>query len=201
MKPFRARKHDRLTTPSASPEEIACDHAVAAFDRAALEAERTWGVDRLPALVSPETAAKFGRLVGLLNEALRANDAPKVAALTATAVRGWQAMDAEARRLGHEPLPAWMTMTDVDGHIFVILHDGADWRKPEVEALTGRGVEVYTMREISVALRLMRDAGSGAVGAFKAAFPGAEVTAHRPRKAAVYDDPIDLSAALPEEAF
>ena len=67
-KPSRQKLEDRLTSPSAaSPNEVACDLALGSLDRMAREMDRKWGVDRLPDLVSPEMAAKYGSAMGKLN--------------------------------------------------------------------------------------------------------------------------------------
>ena len=67
-KPGRQKLEDRLISPSAaSPEGIGCDMALGGLDRMAREMDRKWGVDRLPDLVSPEMAAKYGSAMGKLN--------------------------------------------------------------------------------------------------------------------------------------
>ena len=64
----RQKLEDRLISPSAaSPNEVACDLALGSLDRVAREMDRKWGVDRLPDLVSPEMAAKYGSAMGKLN--------------------------------------------------------------------------------------------------------------------------------------
>jgi hypothetical protein len=185
MKPRRERKHDRLHWGAQSPETLAVDHALAPFDRAANEANRTWGIDRLVELVSPETAAKFGGVIARLNEAIDANDPDRVAAYVGTAIRGYAALDAEARRLGHTPPIPHVIETDVDGHHFGVLVDNADVERVRTERPTLR---LYTLREVSIALRMLEDAG---VAAIKDAFPaGAEVVAYRPRPKFDGDDEI-----------
>jgi hypothetical protein len=67
-KPSRQKLEDRLISPlDASLNEVACDLALGGLDRMAREMDRKWVVDRLPDLVSPEMAAKYGSAMGRLN--------------------------------------------------------------------------------------------------------------------------------------
>ena len=65
--PMRKKKHDAVLHPAASRESIACDIALAAFDRASREVDKTWGVDRLVELVSPDVAARWATAMADLN--------------------------------------------------------------------------------------------------------------------------------------
>lgn len=172
MKPFRQKKNDRLITPGASSAEIAADFAAAPFDKAMRDAERTWGIDRLPELVAPEMAAKFGRAVALLNEALDSGDADKAAAAAANCVKGIAAMDAAARAAGHQPISPDFWEYDLDGFRFVVIRETAEW--PAVAAQRP-GWSIYSLREVANALK----AYGQTVVAVKDAFPGAEVVAVR----------------------
>lgn len=180
MKPLRQRKHDRLTWGgSPSREEIAVDHAVAPFDRVAREMEGIWGVDRLPHLVSPETAAKFGRTLGSLNEAITANDPDRAADRAAACIRGLRAMDAEARQAGHRPPDPIVIETQQGDHHFGVLIDGAQLAIAQAQR---PGLAIYTLQEVSVALQWLDK--QALVSGVKQAFPGATVTAirHRPKQ-------------------
>ena len=73
-RPRRQKKGDRLLDRAASLNEIQCDKAVAVMDRLAIQMDRRWGVDRLPELVSIETAQKYGSALAKLNAALEGND-------------------------------------------------------------------------------------------------------------------------------
>ena len=172
MTPFRQRKHDRLITPGASANEIAADFAAAPFDKAMRDAERTWGIERLPELVAPATAAKFGKAMALLNDALNEGDADKAAAAAANCVRGIAAMDAEARAVGHQPISPDAWECEYDGHRFVVIRDTAEW--PAVAAQRP-GLSIYSLREVAVALH----AHKSALATVKQAFPGAELAAIR----------------------
>ena len=126
-KPSRQKLEDRLISPSAaSPNEVACDLALGGLDRMAREMDRKWGVDRLPDLVSPEMAAKYGSAMGKLN-AGRNNPA-----------EGLDQSDPEI----------WEY--ELDGHTFGIIADGRDW--PAAYAKR-EGLTIHTMREVALALK------------------------------------------------
>lgn len=174
MKRHQTKKFDRLMTPDAKPEEIACDHACAPFDRAMRDAERKWGIDRLPGLVSPETAAKFGSAMGKLNDAINSGDAAATAARVGVCIRGLAAMDAEAVAAGHQPTPPEAWDVEVAGRVCAIIRDDRLW---PVLAAARPGLTIYTLREVALALA---EYGQGVVKV-KEAFSGAEVTAIRER--------------------
>lgn len=97
-----ARK--RLAPPRASmseQESRAWQAATAVLDRVAADVERRWGVGRLETLVSPATAAKFAAAKQQCDEAITAGDVFGAAAKAASVVRGYAALEAEARAAGH----------------------------------------------------------------------------------------------------
>jgi hypothetical protein len=175
----RHRRPDRLLTPGASAAEIASDYAAAPFDRIASEMEATWGVDRLPSLVSPELAAKYGRAAAYLNECLNEGDASKVAGAAANCVKGLHAMDAEARRLGHTPAPPDCWMWHDGDTRFVLIRDDSRWQAAQA---AHPGLRIVTLREVANAIEL-RDKAMPAIEKVQAAFPGATVAAIRERSA------------------
>jgi hypothetical protein len=199
MKPLHQRKHDRITWGgSPSRDTIAADHAVAPFDRVSREMEATWGIDRLATLVSPDTAAKFGRTLGSLNAALDANDPERVADRAAACIRGLQAMDREARTLGHVPPSSGVIVHELDGWKFGLLPDHALWRQAEAEH---SGLPIYTLREIGVLLQAA-EGNHPLLAATREAFPGSEVVAVRKqRRGPVPDDEIPLPAPDDELPF
>ena len=172
-RPRRQKLGGSLVTPDARAEQIACDHAVAPFDRRATEAERTWGIDRLPELVSPETAAKYGSALAKLNAAINASAPDECAARAAVCIRGLAAMDAEARAAGHTPMPSGFWMYEQDGDQIIVAQDVRDW--PLIEAMHP-GVAIFSMREVFNAL----EAYGQTVVAVKRHFPGAEVKSVKP---------------------
>ena len=173
MTAIRHRKSDRLMTPGASAAEIAADYATAPFDRAMREAEATWGIDRLPGLVAPDLAAKFGLEVGKMNEAIGAGNATRAAELAASCCRGIGVMDAAARAAGHAPLTAEAWEITIDGRTYAILKDVAHW-----PAYAGQrpGVKFFSLREAVICLLTTE---TPAVATAKALWPGTEITAVR----------------------
>ena len=172
MKPLRQNKHDRLMTPGASSAEIACDHAVAPFDRVCRDYERKYGIDRLPELVPPEMAARYGKAMGVLNAAINAEDPDATAAAAANCIRGLHALDAAATAAGHQPISPAVWEYTHEGYTFGIIRDVEEW--PAAAAIRP-GLTLYTLREVAVALAASRNA----VVAVKAAFPGAQLAAIR----------------------
>jgi hypothetical protein len=187
MKPQRQHKHDRLVTPGGSSAEIACDHAVAPFDRVCRDAERTWGIDRLPELVPPDMAARFGKAMGVLNAAINADDPDATTAAAANCIRGLQAMDAAARAAGHQPIAPEAWEFEIDGKPCALLRDDRAW---PAYAAQRPGVRVYSLREVSLALA----AYGQTVAAVKDALPGAAVSAVRPAPSALE---LELEDELP----
>ena len=53
-----------------------CDYALAPFDRRFREMDKKWGCDKLPELVSAETAAKWGSTMEKLNAKKFAKSTP-----------------------------------------------------------------------------------------------------------------------------
>lgn len=178
-----ARRRDPLVHPGATSEEMAIGNALAPFDRAVRETGRTWGIDRLPEIVSPESAAKWGSAVGKLNAAIDSGDVQEVTARVGVCLRGLAALDAEARAAGHQPISPEAWEIDVDGVTCAILRDDAAWPAFAAER---PGVRIYSLQEVSNALAHY----GGMVAAVKEAFPGARVTAVRSPLAQALDDDI-----------
>jgi hypothetical protein len=173
-RPSYNRKSDRLIYPGASADEIRCDTALAPVDRIATAMDQKWGIDRLVGLVSTETAARYGSALAKLNAAIATSNAEEVATRAAVLVRGYEAMDREAAAAGHTPAPPEAWEIEVGGAMCVVIRDGRDW--PMCQA-AHPGKRIYTLREVAVALEHL----GGMVAAVKDAFPGATVTATRPK--------------------
>jgi hypothetical protein len=185
-RPQRQNKHDRLTHSGATPQQIACDFALAPFDTAARAMETKWGINRLEGLVPPEMAARYGSALGKMNAAVMADDPEDTAARVGVCVRGLAAMDAAAEAAGHKPIPPAAQEIEVDGKLCAVLWDDSQW--PAYAALRP-GVRTYTPREVANALA----AYGQTVGAIKDAFPGATVAAGRSPLAQALDDDIPCS--------
>lgn len=177
-KPRRQRKHDRITSPGSTPDEIKIDFALGPFDAASRAMDEKWGVERLSDLVSVETAKIWGDTMANLNAAIEsqytATDQEKaradVIACVESALRGFEYMDAEATRTGSKPADKTVLEFVMAGTRIGVMKDEAAWPLIKAER---PDLVLYTMREVALAL----EANSGAVvNAVKEEFPKAEIT-------------------------
>lgn len=175
-RPHRMKKQDRLIYATTSKDELACDMAVAPFDRAVREMDERWGVDRLPELVSPETAARYGTALAMLNEAIATEDPAKAQRVVASCLRGMQAMDAEATANGAQPASVDVWEIEYNGHRIGIMKDGRNW--PTIKKARP-DLALYTMQEVAVALSALE---IGVVSKIKELVPGAEISAAKTHK-------------------
>jgi hypothetical protein len=182
QRPTRQKKDDRILHKGATANEIKADLSLAPFDKAVREMDKRWGVDRLPELVSVESAAKWGKAVAGLNGAIDAQDPDKVKFWVEVCLRGLAAMDAEAVSLGRPVSDPMIWEYEYEGTTFGIIEDGRQW--PAAYAKRP-GIAIHTMREVAVALHAHRN---GLVDAIKLSFPGAEVKAVRRPQADLEDD-------------
>ena len=175
--PRRQFKEDRLTNRGSSPEEIQCDMALGPLTAATDAMDRKWGVNRLPNLVSIETAQKFGYSCGKLNAAVDAISPADVAAWAGVCIRGLAAMDAEAvATKAPRANPEIWQMETASGTVCLI-RDAAMW--PAAQA-ANPGAIIVTLREVANALDAYQSA-MPMIAAVKSAFPGAQITAIRKR--------------------
>jgi hypothetical protein len=172
-KPTRKRKADRLIHQGASPEEIQCDFAVAPFDRMAHDMDKKWGVDVLPELVSPETAARYGSAMSKLHAAIDAHDPQMTAARAAVCMRGMQAMDAEATAANKKPASDDVWILAFNGKEVGLLKDGRAWQRVQA---AHPNLQLITENDVILALEAME---ASTIGKMKAMieqdFPQAEV--------------------------
>ena len=192
QRPTRQKKDDRILHKGATANEIKADLSLAPFDKAVREMDKRWGVDRLPELVSVESAAKWGKAVAGLNGAIDAQDPDKVKFWVEVCLRGLAAMDAEAVALGRPVSDPMIWEHEYEGKIYGIIEDGREW--PAAYAKRP-GIAIHTMREVAVALHAHRN---GLVDAIKLSFPGAEVKAVRRPKEELEDDFDFLSDGVVE---
>jgi len=171
-RPQRHGKDDRLLHRGATEAEVRCDLATGPFDRVARAMDRKWGQDRLPELVSPEMASRWGKAMSDLNAALDSGNVDLVVQKVNACLRGFAAMDREATAAGHKPIPPEALEVEVDGVVCAILADGNQW---PVYAALRPGLRIYTLREVGNALA----AYGASVAAVKDLWPGAEVVAVR----------------------
>ena len=192
QRPTRQKKDDRILHKGATANEIKADLSLAPFDKAVREMDKKWGVDRLPELVSVESAAKWGKAVAGLNGAIDAQDPDKVKFWVEVCLRGLAAMDAEAVSLGRPVSDPMIWEHEYEGTVYGIIEDGREW--PAAYAKRP-GIAIHTMREVAVALHAHRN---GLVDAIKLSFPGAEVKAVRRPQAELEDDFDFLSDGVVE---
>jgi hypothetical protein len=143
--------------------------ALKPLERVAVEFEAKWGVGRLPRLVSPDMAARFGSALDKLNEALRENDGEAVAKRAAVLIRGWQALDKAASDAGCEALPLRTIGVRHEGRSYVVAWDRADVHR--AASLSDAPENVVTVHELLIAYEALR----ARIDGVKTAFPGAEV--------------------------
>jgi hypothetical protein len=188
-RPTRQKKDDRILHKGATANEIKSDLALAPFDAAVREMDKRWGVDRLPELVSVESAAKWGKAMAGLNGAIDAQDPDKTKFWVEICLRGLTAMDAEAVALGRQVSDPDIWEYELDGTVFGIIADNREW--PAAYAKRP-GIAIFSMREVAVALQAHKN---GLVSAVKLAFPGAEIKAIR-RKPEDLEDEIDFGDVI-----
>lgn len=177
QRPRRRRAADRIIHGDLPSRDIECDYAVAPFDRTARDMDRKWGLDRLPELVSPETARKYGSALAHLNACITENDPVKTAEAAANCIRGMNAMDAEATARGAQPASREVWEVEVAGRKFGIMADKDAWQaihdaRPDLT--------LVSLREVAIALEAF-EAGKVRLSIIKENFPGAEIAAVRPK--------------------
>lgn len=176
----KSGKPDRLTNPSDDPvNDGRIYESLRPVDKVASDMEAKWGVGRLTGLVSVETADKFGSASQKLNVAIDARDADEVAKRAAVMVRAWNALDAEASRLGHEPLTVstWVAEDDF-GNRFTVVKTLAEASMLAKQKVSGR---VYHLEEIARIIAAF-ERQVPIVQNAKDMFPGAVVTDIRSTK-------------------
>lgn len=177
QRPRRERKGDRLLNPGSSKAQIECDYGIAPLDRLASEYDMKWGIDRLPELVTPELAARYGAAMAYLNECIDAQDPAKCVDAAGNCIRGLHAMDAEATRLGRTPATGDFWEFDMEGFKFAILRDGVEWQT----AKDARpDLKFYTLREVGVALKAL-SLDHPMFAEIKKTYPKAEISGIRER--------------------
>lgn len=152
-RPTRKKRGDRLLDSGAARDEVACDYACAPLDQAAREMDRKWGVDRLPELVSPATAERYGHAIADLNAAIDSKDPASVIATAQNCIKGLAVMDVEAEAAGQPKASAEYAEYEIDGFRFAVMLDGDHWQACQ-EARPD--LRFFTLREIGVALKALR---------------------------------------------
>lgn len=173
QRPMRQKKDDRLLHKGATAGQVRCDMSLAPFDHGVREMDKKWGIDRLPELVSVESADKWAKAMAGLNSAIDAEDPDKVKFWVEVCLRGLKAMDEEAVKLNRPVSDPMIWEHEYEGTVYGIIEDHREW--PAAYAKRP-GIAIHTMREVAIALH---DKRNGLVNAVKLSFPGAQVTAIR----------------------
>lgn len=168
----KTKKFDRFLSPDATAKETQVHYTLAPFDSAVREMDARWGVDRLPELVSVDTAQKYGFSVGKLNDAIIANDPELTAQWAGVCIRGLHAMNAEAEAAGKPKAHPDMLEYELNGFHFAILPDKDYW--PAVQKARP-DLTLFSLREVAI-LMMAAKADNPVINAAKAAFPKAEIT-------------------------
>lgn len=179
-RPHREKKNDRILRPGTCADEIRRDMLLAPFDGAAREMDLKWGIDRLPELVTVETASIWATTMANLSAALQngwveadqSKACADIAACVASALRGLDYMDAEAERLGKPKADTQIMEFAADnGTVLAIARDSRCWQAIKEER---PDVVIYTLREVANALEAY-GANSDFVKETKKNFPQAEM--------------------------
>lgn len=178
----RPKKSDRLLYPDANAAEIQCSYGVAPFDRVATEYEKIWGIDRLPELVSPELAAKYGKAMAHLNDCITKQLPAECTAAAANCIKGLHAMDAEATANGAAKATGQVFEYELDigegePFKFGVLADEREWmtakdKRPDLV--------LFSMREVALALHKYMTAPLA--DELAEHFPDAKITAVKPKR-------------------
>lgn len=175
---YRKRKNDRITAPGSTPDEIKVDFCLGPFDNASRDMDKKWGVDRLPDLVSVETAKIWGTTMANLNAAIQAqyeNENQEqaradVIACVESALKGFAYMDAEAEKSGAKPADKTIMEYELEGTRIGIMQDGAAWQAIKAER---PDLVLYTLAEVANALEAY---GGSVINEVKRHFPAAEIS-------------------------
>ena len=149
----------------------AIDAVLATLDAVVIPLEGKWGAGRLPMLVEPDLAAKFGSAQAKLNAAVESGNVPEVVNRAAILKRGWLALDAAASpNLALERDQVWGYDHQGKRYIVVLDRSKANWQASHAQdaSLVVTVAELLTVWEASKVAQVTRKA--------KLVFPGSQVT-------------------------
>jgi len=147
---MRQRKDDRMIHGPVDKQSIECDFVLGPYDAAVRAMGIKWGVDRLPDLVTPDLAQRFGKAMAALNEAVEANDPELVKAKVINAVKGINALDAAAEASGAPKASPHVIEFEIDGNKCALLTNDEAW--PALKAQRP-DLFFYTMTDIKGMIR------------------------------------------------
>jgi hypothetical protein len=150
------------------------DGALKPYDKLVTDLETRWGYDRLPQLVSPETAAKFQTAKAKMDAAIAYAKNPQEAVnKIGVMMRGWQALEKEAMQ-NHKPFPpdVWIACVDEEhgkpALEIAIVKTSAD------ASLTRNNITTYSLVEIARIVRLF-EGKKRELPQIKELFPDSEI--------------------------
>ncbi|MGB0410189.1 MAG: hypothetical protein ACPGFA_01265 [Pikeienuella sp.] len=187
----RPPKFDTLTSPEVRGDYNRVAYAMAPFNRVSHEMDQKWGIDRLPELVSPDLANRFGDSMTRLTDAIVAVDVDGVLSWSGDCIKGFAALDAEAERTGQPKADLAVWEIEIDGQRIGVMRDDRSWQSIQAAR---PDLKLITLREAAIAV-LAYDLTGEVVTATKTAFPDAKVTAITERPPVDYTnggDPIEF---------
>ena len=171
-RPNYRRNNELPFYSDATKTDLACDYAAATFHRLADDMDLKWGIDRLPTLVPPELAGRYGAALGHLNECIAANDPDATAAASANLARALVKLDQVATESGATPASGEYWEYELEGYHCAIVKDISGWKRIKDAR---PGLVIHSLREVVLALKAYRTEFP-AVDAIKEHFPGSQTT-------------------------
>jgi len=157
--------------------------AVWDFDKAITQAEKIWGVDRLPYVVSDATRQRWWRAMDAFNGAIFNGDWEGVRAMSNNLVKGVARLVEEAEALGASPLDAKVIEARMpSGRVLRIVQA---WPAGAVRVESNPDVLIWTVDEVARLVESQR-----MVDKVKEIWPGAEVTRIRSKIGEEINDDI-----------
>lgn len=177
----RPSRADYIAERTTRETEMQCDKMVAVVDRLAIQMSEKWGEDRLPELVSVETARKYGAALAKLNSAIAAQLPDEVEKRAGVCIRGLKAMDAEAEAAGQPKASG--DFWQIPGTNFAVMKDGMEWRACKAQR---DDLVFVSLQEVLTALQACK-LDNPMFAEIKKHFPQSEI---RPLKKPLIDDEI-----------
>ena len=143
--------------------------ALKPLDRLARQMELKWGPGRLPGLVEPELAHKFGSAKDKLNEAIQCNNPDLIVHRVQVMMRGWQKLDDVATANAADRLPLGMLGYTHGGRSYVVVMEPQDY--DVARQVAPAGATVVALAELIEAYKIV----AGRIAGVLEAFPGAQI--------------------------
>ncbi len=148
----KVKRPDRVVNPDdiGNQTKESVYHALKPLDELVHQMERRWGVDRLPGLVDPEMAARFGAAKAKLDAAIDENEPALVVKRVKVMMKGWLALSDAAEKAGAEEIEAdvWEGLSDA-GVKYAFCRSGAEAHR------AAREKEGYRVLSVDEVVRLL----------------------------------------------